>query len=111
MGSHCASSTFVGTGIVPALPLARRQMTRQPAWAAPTASTDEDEGMIFAGAPVSEIELPADGGAGEAGAPRLTVLSSVETDVVIEEMPGVTRAERARQVIRSMLRSQERAAS
>lgn len=113
MGKHCAWSTLVGAEIVPVMPRSFLEMHRPaPAWSARTHATDDDEGLNFANVPVSEVELPSDGGGSEASMPRLTVLSSVTvTEVEIEEVPEPTRAERARQVIRSMLRAQERAAS
>lgn len=73
----------------------------------------EDDELLFGVAPISEIDLPADGGA-QAGSrpPLLTVMNSDgQVDPGDSAAAALARAERARQVLRAMLRQADRAAS
>ncbi len=78
-----------------------------------TVEADEADGveLLFGTAPISEVELPADGGR-QPRAPRLTVIGSDGPVDLTETAAAVRgRVERARQGLREMLRPADRAAS
>lgn len=71
-------------------------------------AADCDEALMFGLAPVSEVELPADGGARADGAQVRLATVSGEPAATPGAMP--LRSERARTLLRSMLGEPERAA-